>query len=316
MGFLKSLFGKENKVTEDEKFTKDFKSSLKRYLSVTGENDIEYEFKDKKGNVIPPSYAFEGAYNEWKTIQSVWDKKSVIYSALDEIYFKNLDKWQIIERYTIDRYPQKAIQFVKEYTNNEDFKNIDFLTSFSKCMFTMSQYEKGIEYAKKGLEIDQNSKKTKVILADLLHLTNEHDKAHEIYSEVLRDSKLKEWDKKEINVFEIVEYNNDILNSSVYAVSLLNNDETDEEMWNKVAGEFYYCPYFRSQHAFWLIKKGDNLKGIAKLISLTQEFPTYKDGIVNAKNVILQFRKQMNSEDLWSKELDYLTNIITKNNWE
>jgi len=316
MGLFKSLFGKEKEIIEDVEFTKDFNIALKRYLSVIGENDIEYEFKDKKGNIIPPSYAFEETYNEWKTIQSSWDKRSVIFSALDEVYLNQLDKWQIIERYTIDRYSQKVLQFIEKFVDNTDFDNVDFLIAISKHMFTLSEYKKGIEYAKDALEIDPNSKKAKIILADLLHLSNQQEEAHKIYTEVLKDSKLKDWKEKEISIYDIVAYNNDILNSSVYAVGLLNDDETNEEMWDKVAGEFYYCPYFRSQHAFWLINKGENLKGVAKLVSLSQEIPTYKEGVVNAKSVILQFREQMNSEDLWEDELQYLNKIIIKKKWD
>ncbi|WP_298419659.1 tetratricopeptide repeat protein [uncultured Kordia sp.] len=308
-----NLFGRK-RIIEDKEFTADFDDALKRYIGVT-EGRVEYKFKDKKGNVIPPSFAFEETYNEWKTIQSVWDKRSVIFSALDEIYLSKIPKDQIIERFVIDRYPEKALMFSEKYITEEDFNDDKVLASLSKCHFFLSNYDKSIELAQKAIQLNEENKKAQIALADSLHMTNQHDKAHEIYETILSTSKLKDWDKGEINIVEIIDYNNDILNSPVYAVGLLSNEETDEATWDKAAEEFYHCPFFRSQHAFWLLKNKESLKGMAKLISTTQEFPWYKDAVVNVKSGILQFREQMGSSDLWEKELKYVSEIIEKNNW-
>ncbi|WP_430409409.1 tetratricopeptide repeat protein [Kordia sp.] len=308
-----NLFGRK-KIIEDKEFTSDFDDALKRYIGVT-DGKVDYEFKDKKGNVIPPSFAFEGTYNEWKTIQSVWDRRSVIFSALDEIYLSNIPKEQIIERFVIDRYPEKALMFSEKYISEDDLKNDEILASLSKCHFFLSNYDKSIELAQKAINLNSENKKAQIALADSLHMTNKHDEAHEIYQAILKSSTLKDWNKDEINIIEIIEYSNDILNSSVYAVGLLSNTATDETTWNKAAAEFYHCPFFRSQHAFWLIENDQNLKAIAKLISTTQEFPWYKDAVVNAKSIILQFREQMSSADLWESELEYLSEIIQKNDW-
>lgn len=308
-----NLFGRK-KIIEDKEFTSDFNDALERYMGFPG-SKIEYEFKDKKGNVIPPSFAFEGTYNEWKTIQSVWDKRSVIFSALDEIYLSKIPKEQIIERFVIDRYPEKALMFSEKYITEDDLKNDEVLASLSKCHFFLSNFDKSIELAQKAINLNNENKKAQIALADSLHMTNQHDKAHEIYEAILKSSTLKDWAKDEINILEIIDYSNDILNSSVYAVGLLSNAETDEATWDKVSEEFYHCAFFRSQHAFWLIENDQNLKAIAKLISAAQEFPWYRDAVVNAKSIILQFREQMGSDNLWEGELKYVSEIIEKNNW-
>ena len=308
------LFGKKEVIEEDKAFTLDFEDALKRYMGTPG-GTLNYEFHDKKGNVVPPSHAFIGAYNQWKNIQSVWDKRSVIFSALDEVYLNEIPLAQVIERLVVDRYPIKALGFVDQHHVDSDFENPEFLASLSKCYFFLSSYEKSIQLANDALKIDKENKKAQIALADSLHLLNKHTEAHEIYQTILRDSKVKDWQGDSISVVEIIDFNNDILNSSVYAVGLLSNEKTDEATWNKVAEEFYHCPYFRSQHAFWLLKNDESLKGMAKLISTTQEFPWFKDAIINAKSGILQFREQMKSEDLWEEELVYLTGHIEKNEW-
>ena len=311
---FKNLFRK-NKVIEDKAFTLDFNDALKRYLGVSN-GDIEYSFKDKKGNVIPPSHAFQEEYNQWKNIQSVWDRRGVIFAALDKVYLDRMSVAQIVDRFVLDRYPERAIMVGTKYGKDEDYQDPKFLASLARCHFFLTNFDKSIELAKKALEIDENNKKAQIVLADSLHLSNKHSEAHDIYGEILAKSKLEKWDKGSINVVEIIDFHNDILNSSVYAVGILSNEETDEATWYKASEEFYHCPYFRSQHAFWLAKNGQVLKAIAKIISTTQEFPWFQDAVVNAKSMILQFREQMGSQDLWEDELKYLTQIIEKNNWE
>ena len=309
-----NLFGKK-KFEEDKAFTADFNDALKRYIGVP-QGEIEYTFKDKKGRVIPPSYAFEGAYNEWKTIQSVWDRRSVIFSALDDIYLSKIPKAQIIERFVIDRYPEKALMFNNEFAKDQDLKDPDYLASLAKCHFFLTKLDECIDLANQALAIDKDHKKAQIALADALHLQNKHDEAHKIYEEILKSSKLNTWGKDEINVIEIIDFNNDILNSSVYAAGLLSNEATDETTWDKASEEFYHCPYFRSRHAFWLLDKGESLKGMAKLLTCAQEFPWFKDAVINAKSGILQFREQMGSDDLWENELNYLNEVIKVKEWE
>ncbi|HRB70526.1 MAG TPA: tetratricopeptide repeat protein [Flavobacterium sp.] len=314
MSFFKTLFGKSTPLVEDKAFTIDFEDALKRYIGVT-DGDVAYEFKDKKGNVIPPSYAFEGAYNQWKEIQSVWDKRGVIFAALDSVYFNRIPKAQVIERFVIDRYPEKALQFAAANLNETDYTDPEVLASLAKCHFILLNFDESIALAQKALEQDGDNKKAKIALADSFHLTGQHEEAHQIYQQLLENSLRNEWKSDEINVLQLVDFKNDIIHSSVYAVALLSVPEADETIWNTVAEEFYYCPYFRSQHAFWSIRSGESLKGVVKLLATAQEFPWYRDAVVNAKSSILQFREQMQSDDLWENELQYLTEIMQKNNW-
>ncbi|WP_111683971.1 tetratricopeptide repeat protein [Winogradskyella tangerina] len=309
-----NLFGKK-KITEDTEFTVDFNDALIRYMGYPG-GEIEYTFKDKKGRVIPPSHAFEGAYNEWKNIQSVWDKRSVIFSALDDIYLSKMTKSQIIERFVIDRYPEKALMFHNEFVKDDNLEDPDYLAALAKCYFFLNKLDESVDFANKALAKEKDHKKAQIILADALHLQSKHDEAHQIYEAVIKNSKLSSWGKDEINVIEIIDFNNDILHSSVYAVGLLSNEQTDEITWDRAAEEFYHCPYFRSQHAFWLLNKGESLRGMAKLLTCAQEFPWFKDAVINAKSGILQFREQMGSDDLWENELNYLNEVIKVANWE
>lgn len=312
---FKGLFGKKKPV-EDKAFTDDFNDALARYMDKPDGGVVEISLKDKQGTVVPPNVIFADAYEEWKGIISVPDRRAVIFKVLDEMMFEKNPIERNVERFVIDRYPREALKYSMENATEEDYRRPEFLTAMARCYFFLSDYEKSIELANQALAIDSENKKAMIALADSLHLSNRHDESHALYDKVLQRSKMKDWEKEEISLFEIVCFRHDILHSSVYAAGLLMAEQVDTDTWDEVANEFYHCPYFRSQHAFLLFKKHEALKGMAKLISLTQEFPYFKEAVLAAKSGILQFREKMKSADLWDDELIYLNGIIKENEWE
>jgi tetratricopeptide (TPR) repeat protein len=277
MSFFKSLFSKKPEYFDDKEFTEFFNDTINRYFSDPARK-MKIETKDKNGNLVPPSHLYFSSYLEWKEIVSVWDKRSLIFNTLDSICLKHLEKWQFIERLIIDRTPDRALKFIREACSQDDFKNDEISASAARCYFFMGEYNNAIQFANSALEINSNNKRAKLILADSLHMNGEHKRSHDLYTEVLKESDLSFTDKNTIRLNEIFNFHNDIINSSVYAISLLkSSDEVNEEMWQLIAEEFYHCPFFRSQHSFWLFEKNENLKGIAKLINTAKEFPWYKE---------------------------------------
>ncbi|EDP95326.1 tetratricopeptide repeat protein [Kordia algicida OT-1] len=319
MSFFKKLFGQKKKTYEEDKaFTIFFEDALSRYC-YDPEKKISVKFSSPEDNTVkmPPSAVYIGAYEKWKTIQSVWDQRGALYESLDENHSNLLNKWQYMERLIIDRYPTRALQFVKEKASEEDFQDVEFVTSVARSFFFVSNYDEAYNYSLNALKIEPNHKRAKIVLADALHMLGDHEKAHEIYHDILEKTDLKAIEEDgEINLFDLVSFHGQILHSSIYAISLLSDERIGEAMWNAVAEEFYHCPQFRTQHAFWLFQNGENLKGVAKLISTTQEFPQHEEAVINAHSTILQFREQMKADHLWQDELETLTKIIQENEWE
>ncbi|WP_196892917.1 tetratricopeptide repeat protein [Aureivirga marina] len=314
MSLFKKLFGSKPKqkedikpkkvYEEDKEFVLEFEDAFKRYNGQKGKDiSVDLEFKDKEGEVIPISYAFEEFYEEWKTIHSIWDRRSVLFKAMDSFYYKNLSLGQKLDRYTYDRYPQRALELDPNVFKSDEVKKIDFMIGIARAFFFLSNYGASLRFSTRALQIDSENKDAKIILADTLHMTNEHEKAHEIYHEILEKS-LKEWEEDDVNLFDILCYQNDILHSSVYAVGLLSDDEVSDEMWNKVAEEFYHCAYFRTRHAFKMIEKGQHFEGLGKIIVVTEEFPFYEEALINAKDIIHQFREQTDNPDFLEEKLE------------
>ena len=313
MSFFKSLFKRKETFKEDEAFTQLFKDAFSRYMS-DPELHIVLDYKLDNGTPVPPNVYIAEAYEKCKSIESIWDKRGTIYEALDEKIFDALQPWQILERYYIDRYPQRGLHFANEYAQESDYEDHQFLTALSHCHTAMIDYENAKMYAEKALEIKPDYLPAKIAFADVIHLTNNHHIAHELYEGYLKHGKLKSLDQNEIDLIEIIGFHGQILHSSVYAVGLLQG-YNNAELWLEIAKEFYHCPYFRLQHSYWLIDQGESLKGTVKMISLTQEFPWFEEAVIQAKSFIEQYQEQLQSTTIMSEHLTEINKIIEERNY-
>ena len=304
---------------QDPEFEAAFKEATSRYISSPG-GGLEADFKDHDGNPISITYAFAGTREEWLGIQSVWDKRAVIWAGLDDLFLNRLDLWQAIERFTLDRRPHHALELAKKHATEAMNGDANYAIAMSRCCFVLGKYGEGAQLAKNALKIEPENRKAKVLLADNYHLGGNHEEAHALWQEALEDSELKKMSESlgpdeetiEINLMDIVGFHGKGIYSSVYAVSLLQSAGTDAATWDWIAGEYYWCPYFRSQHAFYLVNQGENLKGMAKLVSLSDEMPWFQDGVVNAYGMIVQ----MEVQNMFPEDLNRLKRIMKEKGWE
>jgi|GEM_PF-6703616 len=312
MGFFDSLFNKPS-IREDKAFTAFFQQSFARYFSITAEDydggpDI---FSD--GHPLPQQL-YPSVYEEFPSLANDADRQTALFSALDQEYLLKLSKWQAVERFLVDRFPDKALKYVDQFAQEQDFEHADFLASMARVLFVLSRYDEGLKYAAKAVRLDPDSSRARLALADLLHLSGDREQAHTIYQKVVSDSRLSRAGSEHFGLYDLVCFRNDIVHSSVYAVGLLKSSDAPQGEWEKVAPEFHHCPYFRSQYAFYLIQNKHAMKGMTDLIQVAKEFPTFKDAVVNAHSVIKQYQKQAKPDAMLEDEL-LLKGIMEKRGW-
>ncbi|RZJ70878.1 hypothetical protein [Flavobacterium sp.] len=313
MGFFDSLFQNKSSFDEDKTFTDFFNREFARYFSIA-DPDFQADLDNKFGDPVLPQQAFPSVYEELKNVEKPWDKRAILFAALDQHYLMVVERWQAIERFVVDRFPEKALKFIKQFGQPEDFDDAEFLASYARCMFVLSRLDEGLKYAEKAVSIDSRSRRAQLVLADILHLKGNQSRAHEIYKAVVASSKLAKSGSQNFGLYDLVCFRNDIAHSSVYAVGLLKSSDAPETEWEKVAPEFHHCPYFRSQYAFYLIKSGKGLKALNNLVTVAKEFPTYKDAVVNAHSVIKQYQQQSKPDAMQQDEL-YLRSLMEKEKW-
>jgi len=325
MGFFSSLFGKKKQTekisspAEDQsfqisesgaKFDIEIIEAYKRYHS-DPTLDISLDIKDQNGKSVPPHIAYAQIFSQWTEIQSKWDRMSVLYEFWDNSQFEKLNDWQIIERFTKDRYATKSLNYFRKKIEGKDQLSLEELVAASKLHRILLDNDSAMNYAKKAYENSPNNDLVKVEYASVLHLSKDtvkKEKSHQIIGDVL-EKKIKQNDSQ--NIFDCFIFSENYLDSSVFAMAYLINSDADLETWDYVAEEYYYCPIFRYEHAVRLSEsENTGLRALAKLTSLSQEFPWFTTALQSTIKNIESMRVQLGKNDFMEKEyLEFKNNL-------
>lgn len=325
MGFFSFLFSKKkqtekiNPPAEDQsvkisesgaKFDLEIVEAYKRYHSDPS-SDISLGIEDQNRNSVPPHIAYSQVFSQWAEIQSKWDRMSVLYEFWDNSQLEKLEDWQIIERYTKDRYATKSLNYFRKKIEGKDQLSVEELVAASKLHRILLDNDSAMTYAEKAYEKFSNNDLAKVEYASVLHLSKDtvkREKSHQIIGDVL-EKKMKQNESQ--NIFDCFIFSENYLDSSVFAIAYLINSDAGLEMWDYVAEEYYYCPVFRYEHAVKLSEsENTGLRALAKLTSLSQEFPWFTTALQSTVKNIESMRVQLGKPDFMEKEyLEFKNNL-------
>lgn len=273
--------------------------AFKRFYSDPGLH-ITVETEDEKGNILP---AYQELFNEWQGIQSKWDRMSLFYRFWDHSQFDKLEDWQVIERFVKDRYPKKALEYFEKKMSDKRHFTKEELVALSKLHRALLDNPTAKEYIETAYHNHQEDDAVKVEYATVLHIIGNHSEkefSHQLFHEVL-DKKIQRNDTE--SVFDCFRFSEGYTDSSIFAMLYLMNTEADNDIWDYVAEEYYYCPVFRYEHAVQLAQSENPLRALAKLTSLSQEFPWFRTALESTIGNIKSVRKQLNNPDFMEKEL-------------
>lgn len=284
------------------RFDLEMTEAFKRYHS-DPELDVNLQIQDEKGNIQAAHQTYEDLFREWTDIQSKWDRISLLYRFWDQSELEKLDHWQVIERYVKDRYPKKALLYFEEtMADKRDFTKEE-LVSLSKLHRALLDNQSSRNYIETAYHNHPEDDRVKVEYATVIHILgnqSEKELSHQLFQEVL-DKKIQRNDTE--SVFDCFRFSEGYTDSSIFAMLYLMNSEADNDAWDHVAEEYYYCPVFRYEHAVQLSQTGNSLRALAKLTSLSQEFPWFKTAVESTIGAIKSVRKQNNDPDFMEKEL-------------
>jgi tetratricopeptide (TPR) repeat protein len=299
-------------TTPEEIFEQEFQATIPRYLSKPGVN-VDLKMRHKETNEIMTfAEAFPGQFESWKTIQSLPDRRGLIYSILDNIMGNDLKLWQIIERFVDDRYAQRALEVAKTHADENDKYSADYWAAVAKANLVLSDYIEAEKSANNALVLDAGNLRAKMVLADVLHITGKTEAAHALYNEVLR-ARLPRNAELSLSFIQLVGFDGNILPSPLYALDWLqSHPDTTADTWNRAADEFYYSPHFRAQHAYYLLKEKEAMLGFVKLFTLAKEMPWYKEAVINSWQLVHQLglAENMPEGKAWLK------GVMESNKWD
>ncbi|MGO4290504.1 tetratricopeptide repeat protein [Chitinophaga sp. RAB17] len=317
MNLFKKLFGKTAALSTppaysaEENFQQEFLATVPRYICKPGA-PVNLSMKNPDtGKAMPFADAFPEQYATWKTVKSAADRRGIIYAILDQFMGSKLELWQLIERFTDDRYPEKALGLATTHQTAADEQSADYWSALAKTNFVLTNYAEASANASKAIALDPAHKRARIVLADTYHFIHQQEEAHRIYNEILAETLPK--DKPlELSVYELLGFDGNILPSPIYAAAWLKDDiNVTEEVWNWAGEEFYYSPQFRCQHAYYLIEKKEHLKGFVKLFNLAKDMPWCREAVMNSYSLI----DQLGLGDRFSEEKNMLKALMDKNSW-
>lgn len=294
---------------DGNRFDLEITEAFKRYHSDPG-IEVTIQIEDEKGNILPAYQAYGDLFREWTGIQSKWDRMSLFYRFWDQSQFEKLEHWQVIERFVKDRYPKKALSYFEEkMSDKRDFAKEE-LVSLSKLHRVLLDNPAAKEYIETAYRKHPEDHSVKVEYATVLHILGDHSEkelSHRLFHEVL-DKKIQQNDTE--SVFGCFRFSEGYTDSSIFAMLYLMNTEADDNAWDYVAEEYYYCPVFRYEHAVHLSQTENPVRALAKLTSLSQEFPWFRTALESTIGNIKSLRKQLNNPDFMEKELQEFQNSL------
>jgi hypothetical protein len=287
-------------------FKTELYDSINRYYS-SPEFRIELSLEDEQGNLFEEHEAFNFTFNEWKKVRSIWDRRAILFEQWDETELNKLQKWQIIERFVKDRYALKALNFQETNIKQDDFQDIRLIVALSKLYRVLNSIPQALHYSKGAYELRPDLDIVKTEYANLLHLSDSYEDkelSHKLINEVIENRIKNDANEKEIPLLNYFAFSVNYIDSSIFAINFLKAGNCDEETWEKLAEEYYWCPTFRYEHSVFLSQNGESLRALAKLDSLANEFPWYESGVLANIDAINQLRIQNKDNSFMSEEMN------------
>jgi tetratricopeptide (TPR) repeat protein len=280
-----------------ELFNKDWSNSISKFQTKTGLKSLSINLKHPITN--KPMTVYEqmpDVYQDWLEVKSIWDKQSLLFSIIYDLVGEYMKPWQVANYLLADRNPVQAFEILQDASSdNWDEDYPPHCAALAKSLCSLTYYEESLRWAEEAYQLEPINPHFETILADAYFLADRTDEASKIYQS--RISLVPQSPSDSISDMFLATFSIEqgVLPSPIFAIQLgqqLSDPKQSEEFWKLAEAEFYYSPYFRSHHAYYLASKGQIKECLAKLIALVQEMPWLQEASLNLKYIFDYFNKR------------------------
>ena len=221
-----------------------------------------------------------------------------MFQVIYDLVGQHLKHWQVANYLTLDRNPFAAFEVLQEFTSRDlgdDYPQ--HCAALAKSLCSLTYYEESLNWAEKAYQLETSNCHFETILADAYFLTDRTEEASQIYQSRISLVSPSPSDSISEMFLETFSIERGVLTSPIFAIQLgqqLSDLKQSEEFWKLAEAEFYYSPYFRSHHAYYLASKGQIQECLAKLIALVQEMPWLQEASLNLKYIFDYFNQRGN----------------------
>lgn len=280
-----------------ESFNTKWKESIAGFKSIVGLKSLDVDLKHPETN--QPMTAYEqipDIYKQWLEIKSPWDRKSLLFSVIYDLVGEYMKPWQVANYLIADRDPFQAFEILQDASSdNWDEDYPPHCAALAKSLCSLTYYEESLKWAEKAYQANPSNPHFETILADAYFLTDRTEEASRIYQSRISLVPPSPSDSISEMFLETFSIEQGVLSSPIFAIQLgqqLSDSKQSDEFWKLAEAEFYYSPYFRSHHAYYLASKGQIKECLAKLIALVQEMPWLQEASLNLKCIFDYFNQK------------------------
>ena len=282
---------------DHELFDLEWNLYVSKFRSIVGFKSLNLNLKHPKTQKITtPHECIPDTYQEWQNIKSTWDRQSLLFSVIYDLVGQYMKPWQVANYLIADRDPFQAFEILQDASSDnwdEDFP--PHCASLAKSLCSLTYYEESLKWAEKAYQAQPSNPSFETILADAYFLTDRTEEASKIYQSRISLVPPSPSDSISEMFLETFSIEHGVLPSPIFAIQLgqqLSDTKQSDEFWKLAEAEFYYSPYFRSHHAYYLASKGQINECLAKLITLVQEMPWLQEASLNLKYIFDYFNQK------------------------
>jgi hypothetical protein len=324
MGPLRKLFGPKRPPTSDPlaaEFDAEWPRAVRRFQAVTGLAEIKITLRHPQTQAaMVPHEGLNATFAEWKEADAPYNRRRILADLLAQMVGGSMNSWQTANYYTADSRPNEALSTLEgaepPVPGAADFA--PHCAAYARALLGLTRYPEALEWARKAAGAAPDDSRIGVVLADALHLTEASDAAHEIYDGLMAQAQGSEKSGTEVvdEMFQrLFARDAGIVSSPVLALEIaeqLGDSVQRERFWELAETEFFYSPYFRMHHAYYLARIVETNRSFAKLIGLVQEMPWVKEASLNLERYFEQLDP---SGKIMPEFQEELRHRIRENGW-
>jgi tetratricopeptide (TPR) repeat protein len=316
---FKKIAHNQSRDKNHEIFDKEWNKTVNLFGVITGTKSFSINLKHPvTKQPCNPHESLKETFKSWEEVQTKYDSRSMILEAVYDLVGQYLKPWQIANYLTTNRKPLEAFETLQEasYSNlGEEYSQ--HYAALSKSLCSLTYHKESLIWAEKAYQSESSNPHFQIILADAYFLSGQTEEASKIYQSRISLVTPSDSDSISEMFLETFSIEKGVLPSPVFAIQLgqqLSDPKQSAEFWTLAEAEFYYSPYFRSHHAYYLASKGQINECLAKLIALVQEMPWLQEASLNLKYILDYFNQRGNR--IMPDFQVSLSKIIVERDWK
>lgn len=254
------------------------------------------------------------------SLRTKWDRRSLFFEKMDEMFKDGQNTVQKAERLIHDRKPREALKVLEK--GHEGCDVSEYFATCSKAMMVNFIFDGAIDFAMKSLEAKPENYRAMAYLVDTLHMMGAYDKTVPYANKITEafephveaNGGLLEGDENKFRKIFMFE-NQNIMHSAILMGFFLNNCGMPDEYWSMAEEDYYWHPGFRMLHGTMCMNKKKNLRALAIFLNLLHEMPWINSAATEAYYIIECIEKLSGVQEELLDEKKFIKDLIDKNGW-